>query len=33
MHVMLDFSYEVCVTRELFVFGSENFVFLRFFRQ
>ena len=31
MHVTRDFSREVCVIRELFDFGRENFVFLRFF--
>ena len=32
MHVTRDLSHEVCVIRELFVFGRENFVFLKFFR-
>ena len=33
MHVTRDLSHEVCVIRELFVSGRENFVFLRFYRQ
>ena len=32
MHVTLDLSHEVCVIRELFVFGRENVVCLKFFR-
>ena len=32
MHVTRDLSHEVCVIRELFVFGRQNFVFLKFFR-
>ena len=32
MHVTRDLSREVCVLRELFVFGRENFVSLKFFR-
>ena len=32
MNVKRDLSHEVCVIRELLVFGRENFVFLRFFR-
>ena len=30
MHVTRDLSHKVCVIRELFVFGRENFVFLKF---
>ena len=33
MHVTRDLFQEVCVIRELFVFGSENFISLRFLRQ
>ena len=31
MHVMRDLSHEVCVIRELFVFGHEKFRFLEVF--
>ena len=31
MHVTRDLPHEVCVICELFVFGRENFVFLKFF--
>ena len=30
MHVKRDLLHEVCVIRELFVFGRENFVSLTF---
>jgi len=33
MHVTRDLFHEVRVIRELFMFGRENFVFLRFLRQ
>ena len=33
MHVTRDLFHEVCVIRELFVFGRENLVSLRFLRQ
>ena len=33
MHVARDLFHEVFVIRELFVFGRENFVSLRFLRQ
>ena len=32
MHVTRDLSHRVCAIRELFVFGRENFVFLKFLR-
>ena len=32
MHVTHDLSHKVCVIRELFVFGRENFVFLKFWQ-
>ena len=31
MRVTRDLSHQVCVIRELFVFGRENFVFLKYF--
>ena len=33
MHVTRDLFHEVCVIRELFAFGRENFVSLMFLRQ
>ena len=33
MHVTRDLFHEVCVICELFVFGREKFVSLRFLRQ
>ena len=33
MHVARDLFHEVCVIRELFVFGRENFVSQRFLRR